>query len=231
MADEVEKIVFVPSGTEKFSPQRSLGVWVMSCNIECKSPQDGEVCGGVVFAVSRRVFVERDIQGPMQAILDVPVAAADGKQSFWAHFLGEKKVALERLLLAALTDDTANRGKAWEIPNQPDDASGNDGCDPLFLPVVTVLVCRRRLGARPGRNGGFGIAQKRGLIAFDRQGIISTTRKDRFGEAAMAVQRIGRHHTAFQVQHLEQQQGGLGFVSPCCLGTCQHHAGWPHQKP
>src|SRR5882672_2779949 len=110
MADEVEKIVFVPSGTEKFSPQRSLGVWVMSCNIECKSPQDGEGCGGVVFAVSRRVFVERDIQSPMQAILDVPVAAADGKQSFWAHFLGEKKVALERLLPAALTDDTANRG-------------------------------------------------------------------------------------------------------------------------
>src|SRR5260221_10268189 len=169
MADEVEKIVFVPSGTEKFSPQRSLGVWVMSCNIECKSPQDGEVCGGVVFAVSRRVFVERDIQGPMQAVLDVPMAAADGKQSFWAHFLGQKKVALERLLPAAVTDETANRGKAWEIPNQPDDASGTDGCDPLFLPVLTVSVCRRLLCARPARKPGVGRALKPGAAYFGRQ--------------------------------------------------------------
>src|SRR5207248_10351241 len=53
--------------------------------------------------------------------------------------------------------------------------------------------------------------------------IVATAFYDRFGHAAMTVQRVGRYHTASELQKLDQLHGTGGLVVVRCQDIGERH--------
>jgi hypothetical protein len=73
-------------------------------------------------------------------------------------------------------------------------------------------------------DGGLGVGQQRRLVLLHGQHVISAPRHNRLGHTAMAMQRIGRHHAAFELQKFEQLQGASGLVVVRRKHIGQRHA-------
>ena len=138
MSDEVEEEVFVPTGSEQFSPHRGLGVGVRVGDIEGQSAQDGEVCRGVVLAVAGEVFVECDVERPVQAVLDAPMVAHDVEQALGREALGEEEDASCRsLAVAAAFEAGDGSGRQCTI-----DTGGDLDCTGNITPSVSTALGR-----------------------------------------------------------------------------------------
>jgi hypothetical protein len=75
------------------------------------------------------------------------------------------------------------------------------------------------------RDRRLGIGQQGRLIVLYRQDIVATAVCDRLGHGAMAVQGIGRHHAALELDQFDQLQGSGGFVVVGRQRVGQRHAG------
>ena len=76
-----------------------------------------------------------------------------------------------------------------------------------------------------GADRGLGVGQQRRLVLLHRQYVVAAPCHNRFGHTAMAMQRIGRHHAAFELQKLDQLQCAGSFVVVRRLHVGQRHAG------
>jgi hypothetical protein len=89
----VDEETVVPCSAFELAPPRGLCIWMSASNVECKSPQDGEVGGSVIFSASRLILVENDVERPVQNIFDAPMFANDAQQFCGRVALGQKEVA------------------------------------------------------------------------------------------------------------------------------------------
>jgi len=96
VGEEVEKECVVPACAFDFLAHGDA-VGMAADDIERKSSQDRQVLWGVVFSGSRTVFVEDDIENPMQLVLDSPMTAHGVQQSLGGEELGKQVIARDRL--------------------------------------------------------------------------------------------------------------------------------------
>src|SRR5579859_6098140 len=95
MGENLEKEGIVPSRAFDFlshgGPCR-----MTANNVECKPSQDREVFRGIVFPGPIGVLGEDDVEYPVQAVLDAPMAAYDLQQSLGRHVFRKQDVPHER---------------------------------------------------------------------------------------------------------------------------------------
>jgi hypothetical protein len=110
LAEKAEEEVLVPSSGGDFSAHghfRGVGAE----KIEGELSQDREVFGGGVLSGSVGVFLKRDIEHPMQLVLDGPMGTDDLQQFPGRKVLGENEVADDWFVGAALVP-ASSRGDA-----------------------------------------------------------------------------------------------------------------------
>ncbi len=179
MADEIEEEAVVPSGAQEFSAQRSLGVGMGSGDVERQSSQDGEVCRPIILAVAGQIFVEGNIERPMQRVLDTPMRSNDLKHPVGRPAPGEKEVAYDRRFGAAPAFHSGDGGKPGKVVLQGHKPSGYDAGRPDLVAIMSALGGAGQLGRRFGRQGRLGIAQQRRLVGLQRQDVIAAAGADR----------------------------------------------------
>lgn len=67
---------------EAFPFDASLGSVVLFEHVQSNALEDGEVLGGVSGSFTAKVFIEIHVQHPVQFVLNAPVLADDGVESF-----------------------------------------------------------------------------------------------------------------------------------------------------
>ncbi len=67
MSKEFVEELFAPRGELHFSGE-GAGVWVGAQDVEGHAPDDGEVLRPIIFAGSRVVLKEDDVERPMQSV-------------------------------------------------------------------------------------------------------------------------------------------------------------------
>src|SRR5438270_7318506 len=89
--EHVDEKAVVPPRPFELASQRGLCVGMRASDIECKSPQNGEIDGSVVFSTSRLILVENDVECPMQDVFDPPMFPCDAQQVRRRVALAEKE--------------------------------------------------------------------------------------------------------------------------------------------
>src|SRR3979490_340848 len=84
MADCLQKEGVVPACAFDFAAYRGLMRNRLQ-DVECKLSHEGKVLGRVVFPRSIAVLGEMDVENPMEAILDAPVAPSDLQKPLRRH--------------------------------------------------------------------------------------------------------------------------------------------------
>src|SRR5688572_4450858 len=84
-------------------------------DIEGKPSQDREVGGSIVFSASRLIFVENDVERPMQHVFDAPMLANDAQQFRGFVVLGQKEVALHGLVASTFAGDPRDGLETREV--------------------------------------------------------------------------------------------------------------------
>src|SRR5882762_773716 len=102
VAQQFEEELVVPSCALEFGAQGYLCVGLSAGDVESQAPEDGDIGRSVVLAVSRQIFVEHDVERPMQAVLDGPVFAHDTQGFLTAVASAHQEVTLDGLVRAAL---------------------------------------------------------------------------------------------------------------------------------
>ena len=97
MTEHAKKEGIVPTGALDFLAHR-YGRRMCPDEVECELADDCKVLGSMVFPGSVAVFVEDDIEHPMQLVLDGPMAAHDLQKFFGREVFGKQIVACERAL-------------------------------------------------------------------------------------------------------------------------------------
>ena len=73
--DDPEHVIVVPGGLFAPTAYAGLTAAIGGDEVESDFAEQGEVAGGGAMAHSAIIFSEGDIENPMQAVLDAPVAA------------------------------------------------------------------------------------------------------------------------------------------------------------
>ena len=110
-------------------------------DVEGKPAQDGEVLGSIVHSCPAGIFVEVDIEHPVQLVLDGPMTTRNLQQPLGGHGLGEQIVAQDRrigpiALQLPARGDVADRNNAREAVDGSQAGIAHDGCPARFAPVV-----------------------------------------------------------------------------------------------
>src|SRR6476619_1240177 len=84
MAEQGEEEAVVPAGALDF-PAYGGGTRTRSKDVEREPAQDGEVLGSMIHSRPVAVFVEVDVEHPMQLVLDRPMTARDRQQPLGGH--------------------------------------------------------------------------------------------------------------------------------------------------
>lgn len=111
MSKEAEEESFAPSSHVHFASDGSF-IWVSAKDIEGDASEDGKVLGGIVFTRSGLIFVEADVELPMEVIFDAPMGTGDFKQPFWGQQRGQGDIAgggFDLVATAALGLDASDR--------------------------------------------------------------------------------------------------------------------------
>ncbi len=95
MSDDGEQEGIVPSCALDFASDGGL-VWVAPEEVEGELSHQSDVLGAVVLAVAGSIFVEHDIENPMELVLDAPVACGDREEPFRREGFGEQEVSDDR---------------------------------------------------------------------------------------------------------------------------------------
>jgi len=89
-------------------------------------PDDGEDCGAVVLPDPAVVFLKRDVENPVEAVLDLPVRAYGAGEAGRVERQGREEVPRPRPGLAAVDpdkDEAADAGRLLPsgvtLPGQP----------------------------------------------------------------------------------------------------------------
>ena len=92
MSKEFEEELSLPSCEFHFAPDGPIeGVGAQ--DIECDATNHGEILWREVLAGSGVVFVEDDVELPMEIILDAPMSARDFEHAVRWEALGERDIA------------------------------------------------------------------------------------------------------------------------------------------
>lgn len=110
MCDEAEKEAVVPCCAFDFLPHGYF-LRVSAQDVEGEFSQDSEVLGRIVISGSVGIFLEDDVEHPVQLVLDGPVASHGAKQGLCPKVFREQVVADVR----------------WLCLGSP---QGSPGCDP-----------------------------------------------------------------------------------------------------
>src|SRR5688572_8257396 len=136
MSKELKEELPFPSGEVHFSSDR-LGRGVRAQDVERDSPDDGQVLGGVILSGACVVFVEDDIERPMQLVLDAPMAAHRLEQALGAEHARQEIIARGAAgpsIDGALRYDPADGGELGEAMGLAQRGSGQNGGMTAFLP-------------------------------------------------------------------------------------------------
>ena len=95
MFEHIEEEGIIPSSTFELAAQGRFGVGMSASDIERQALEQGDVGGAIVLAISGEVFIEHDIERPVQAVFDGPVLADDAQGLAAAVALAHQEVTLD----------------------------------------------------------------------------------------------------------------------------------------
>ena len=140
----MEEEVVVPGGAPEFCAHGVFGGFA-AWDVECEAPEQGEVFGFVLFAVSLPVLVHGHMEHPVQAVFDDPMDAHGVLE-----VLGRKRRVCDVVVVGfgfrafsgyAFRLDLADRGQSWRA--QPCNLVADRGAAGLDAPVIAVKGDRR----------------------------------------------------------------------------------------
>src|SRR5208337_471742 len=115
MSKEFVEEFFAPSGELHFAGGRSR-VWVDAQDVEGLAPDDGDILWSTILARSRVVFVEDDIERPVQMVFYAPMGSIDLQHALGREPFGEGDIVHPAGGLAfaqpPLGFDASERGEA-----------------------------------------------------------------------------------------------------------------------
>ena len=123
MADCSHEEGIVPAGAFDFAAYRGL-IGDRSQDVECKLSQESEILGCMVLSRPIAIFGEVNVEHPMQAVLDAPMAASDLDKSLRRHVFRQNIVADERRI-GVLPSQTSSRS---DPPNGCDTGKAVEFC-------------------------------------------------------------------------------------------------------
>src|SRR5689334_2955460 len=108
MTDSGQEIGVVPSGAFDFATQGGA-IRMGLVDVERELAQDCEVLGSIVLSCAVAILGEVDVEHPVEAVLDAPMAASDLQKPFGRHLFGQQIVAHERRI-GAMAASASARG-------------------------------------------------------------------------------------------------------------------------
>ncbi len=211
----------------------------MTTTLKTTAAQDCNCRRSVVLAVARRVLPERDVELPVQRVLDRPVGAHGGQQDLGRGQPGQREdpglrtgpaVGLARGLYLA----EALEPREFMVFCQS--LGRNDHGRPRLLPAVTAVFGDRDGVALPDLVRTHpGVRQQRVLVRLQRQAPVAAARVDRRDRAAVAVQCIAGDDLALQRDQPEDLERGVEFRAvvgrPAGQGQAQPRGIGRHHHP
>src|SRR6185295_3199186 len=149
---------------------------VCSQDVVGETADDGDVLWSVVLAGARTVFVEDNVEGPMELVLDGPMGAADLRQPSWREHLRQSDVADGCLWLAvagsSLRLDPADCLETWESGRVGKPIDCQDRCPSPFAASMRLLPGLEEGEIGCGSEAFLGGRIERPVVALEDQGIL-----------------------------------------------------------
>ncbi len=229
MTEDTKQERIVPSGGLDFLPHGHR-YWMGTDNVDRQPPKDREVFRGMVFSAAVSIFVEDNVEHPVQLVFDGPVTAHDCQQFLGRDVLGKQVVADERLLGAramgtSARGDPGHRSNPRKVLRGRQGGIAHDGGSPPFAPIVSGRFQPFGAAARSGAGKtAYHRGVQRALIFLEREDVIALPLEHARGKLAMTMQRIGGDDAALEAQQVQHFQCAQRLVASRRLARCQRHA-------
>src|SRR6202048_4479110 len=228
MADEAYQEGVVPAGALDFAAHR-LAVRMGAQNVEGESSQGGEVLRRVVFPRPVLVLIHDDVEHPVQLVFDAPVRAHRRQQPLGRDIFGEQEVAHRRRVgglatVAAARGDAAQRLDPGKVCFVRKAGRSQYGGASRLAPVMAARLdpfgdAALAAAGEAVRSRGEQLAP----VGLQRHHVIAAALSHHSGKAAMAMQRIGGHDAALEIQRGECFHGTRALIAAGSLALRQTH--------
>jgi hypothetical protein len=195
-----------------------------------------EILHGVAISYPVVTFVEGNVEHPMQAVLDLPMAADRCRQDFWLLRAAGQEVANFDLRLAGPVDGAdgfygQDRFQARPVARWFQLCGV--GADKYSTPdkatlAIIEFVMERPVNGRAAETGRgtmlLNSSEFLSLVRLERHEIISLFLEDLGGNRPLAPHRIQCDDAALDVEHIEQfrdRRDLVGFVADLALAKHQ----------
>lgn len=81
-SENLEQVIFLPASLKLLGVDTSFGGLLLFEKIESDVAQDSQAFGSLIFANTATVFIQSDIQDPVQFVFDRPMLANHVQNSF-----------------------------------------------------------------------------------------------------------------------------------------------------
>src|SRR5260221_392714 len=180
MSKEIEEEFFAPVCFSHFACE-GLVEGMGTQDVVSEASDDGEIFRRVVLARAGVVFVEDNIERPMELVFDAPVRADDCCKLGRREHPGEGHVAHGSLAptvrAGSLGFDAADRLQAGEVRAARQPACRQDRGSAPFDPAVRPLLGLEEGKLARGREAGLGGSEERSVVGLEPQGQKQKLRK------------------------------------------------------
>ena len=197
------------------------------------APEGGEALRPVQGSVLHPVLVHDDVENPMQAVLDPPVAADELRQPLRRNLRAHDEVADGPLRPALpLSDrldpaDGLEAGPAVPVP-QPSGIvrDRRDARLDAPVPAVNMAVFKHFLLRLRVGEPDLHVLVQRLLVALRRKDVVAALLHDPRRRLPLRVHRVGRRRALVQIQHLQKRGDRRDLVRlPVDLRLAENEAG------
>jgi len=229
MTEEAEQKGFVPCGGLYFPADGHFG-GVGAEEIERELSHDSKVFWSAILSRSIGIFLEHDIENPVQLVLYGPMRPHGLKQFLRGNIPGENEVADGGLVgrpgrLLSARGNTRYGDDSWKVLACRKRLVPNDSGFSPFAPIVggrlKLLGCVPSAASREAAGDG---SKEVFLVLLKSQHIIATLFEHGRRECPAAKKRVGRDGTVLQPQHFKHFKRGLRLVAPRRLARGKGYA-------
>ena len=221
-----EQILFIPPSFQSFRLDTAFGSFLLLQQIECNVAYDHQVLCRMAFAHSALIFSKGDVEGPMNAVLDTPVATHCLAEFFRAANQAGDVIASLICCLAVYLSRTLNHSDAPEVCPGPlrirvrDEFGFRDQPIPpgfdapvTFLDgLVTIMRHILEVDLLRVRDEALHILQQGALITLECQYVVASLVNNSLDNLGLAAHRINGDDAPLDYQHLQQFRDGRDLV-------------------
>lgn len=224
----LEEVVIIPSALETFSLDTCLSGLLVLEQVECDVAQGGQIGWSSADANATAILSERNVQAPMQCVLNAPMAALSGQNGFGNGSEAGDVIGSVDLCFAGGEDVPfgADAGNGLQTSPVGEGAkafwphvrverpafTAFDAAMALLDRLVIVVGDAGKLGAASlGKEEG-GVLIEPALIGLERQDIIGFFTDNLAGNLGLTAHGIDGDDAAGNFQQLQQLRQGRDLV-------------------